>query len=262
MVNFDKLFSIVCCNMISMFLATLKQLKKKDEKKIPHNKGISSTTFHKSKIIVSIGSENFESPQLMIKYAQNEFLEAFLFPRDRLSFFPFSLITGVSTPHEFLNLISVAVQTEKTANEYISLYRSNGTALSCHVSVMSITNRFIDTKLVPLDFPQTVDSTKWAVVTVNSAIITDPIHDKKGGESLETTLVNQGTLTEVKTARPKGKNKKISAAAIDQKVDDAQKDKNHNAVDMTEKQLHTIDCRSSSSSVLDDPHTLLSNQFR
>ena len=64
--------------------------------------------------------------------------------------------------------------------------------------------------------------------------------------------MNQGTLTEVKTARSKGKTKDGLTAIIDQKLDCVQVDNNHEAEDdMTDKQFPMVDC-SSTSSILDD----------
>ena len=186
------------------------------------NTKFSGTNFKRSKIIVSIGVNDSENQQLMIKYAQNEFLETFLYPRDGLKFFPLSLITGLSTTAEFLKVVSAAVQAEKTANEYIILYQSNGKALQCHVSVMSITSRFLEKTLETADILQRATTTKWAVITLNSAVIADPPLCKKGKlseitPSSHANKLSKGILAKIRNVPQKGKSEDEAATIFAEK---------------------------------------------
>ena len=205
-------------------------------KNLRSNTKHSGANFKRSKIIVSIGVNDLENQQLMIKYAQNEFLETFLYPRDGLKFFPLSLITGLSTTAEFLKVISAAVQAEKTAHEYIILYQSNGKALQCHVSVMSITSRFLEKTLETADILQRATTTKWAVITLNSAVIADPPLCKKGkvNEITPSSNANQlskGILAKIRNVQQKGKSedatkfaeKRHNPSAADDDNDDDEK---------------------------------------
>ena len=119
----------------------------------------------KSKIIVSMRPRDMDNPNLMITYAQDIFLQTFGFPREMLKNFPFDLITGPSTPRENLHFITTAVLAEKSACEFLNLYRSNGVPLSCYVSVVSISNRSEESQItIPA-----AERTKWAVLTIRSA---------------------------------------------------------------------------------------------
>ena len=124
----------------------------------PFIEGLGCSISLKSKIVVVMRPRYLENPQLMILHAQDIFLQTFSYSRDLLSFFPFELLTGPSTSREVLHVLTTTILMERTANVYMNLYRSDAVSLSCHLSVVSITNKGDD-------------GTKWAVFTITSASI-------------------------------------------------------------------------------------------
>lgn len=136
-------------------------------KKIAENQSWNDI-FAQSKIVVSMEPRNVDNPMVMIQHAQEDFLLNFGYKASDLPM-PLAALFGKASIRVAVHRIQTAILTKKAACEYVNLYKANGIALSCHLSVISLTGGNCQT------VPQTDDETpptrpfRWAVITIRSA---------------------------------------------------------------------------------------------
>lgn len=119
--------------------------------------------FQPSKIVVSMNPRNFESPELVIRFAQSEFLTTVGYEEEDILGMPFEIILGQASIRLNTYKIQTAILMGKTASEYNNLYRRDGVMLSCHLTVQSLTGTS--------ETNSSARREKWAVITIKSASI-------------------------------------------------------------------------------------------
>lgn len=127
--------------------------------------------FAQSKIVVSMEPRNVENSQIMIQHAQADFLQNFGYQSSDLPM-PLSALFGKATIRISIHRIQMAVLMKKSACEFVNLYKSNGIALSCHLSVISLTGCSSPQSQSDLGEETVVERPfRWAVLTIRSASV-------------------------------------------------------------------------------------------
>ncbi len=128
-----------------------------------------SDIFACSKAVVSIDPRNLSNPALMIRYAENSFTTTFGYsPKSVPGGMRASILIGNGTLRHNWFKIENAVLSETTTAQYINLYTSAGTPLTCHVCVVPISRR-TNTGTGASTHP--VGTAKIAVLTFRSASV-------------------------------------------------------------------------------------------
>jgi hypothetical protein len=131
--------------------------------------------FATSKLVLSMNPRNLTNPHVMIQHAQKEFLMNFGFTPEQLPF-PLHYIYGNSTERNKIIRLEQSLLTSRSFSEFINLHKSNGSSLSCHASLLALTNQN-DTRVVP-QMMMTMDMNyqsnqfvKYGVLTIRSASV-------------------------------------------------------------------------------------------
>ena len=158
------------------------------------------------KITTCIEPLNISNPNLMVKYAQDEFFETFGYTRDELNSFSFSKLSGDATSRNVLSRITIAILMGKNSVEYINLYKKDGTVLSCHVSIQCINGNQRMVKKI-LASNSNVNLQKWAVITIRSASVVG--NSKHSGLSiLGIERVSKDLLNKIGTVNSRAKTRR------------------------------------------------------
>jgi hypothetical protein len=91
----------------------------------------------RGKIVVCLQPRNLENNEIVIHYAQEEFLHMFGYDESSLPM-KMSKLYGDATRRDIAFHIQNAILTRKSDLEYINLYRSDGMVMACHISLVSI----------------------------------------------------------------------------------------------------------------------------
>lgn len=137
-----------------------KPRKVKEEKKVAVKPWLD--IFQAGKIVVSMNPRNFENTELMIRHAQQEFLDTVGYASEDILGMPFDIVLGQASIRLNTYRMQNAILTGKSACEYNNLYRRDGVMLSCHLTIQSITGSASSTN---------EHREKWAVITVRSASV-------------------------------------------------------------------------------------------
>ena len=138
--------------------------------------------FAASKIVVSMSPRNLFNPNVMIRFADSNFLDIFqVEPTDATSTSgkAFSVLFGEGTIRANWQRIEMAILTGKSHDEFINFYTANKIPLSCHVHVNCLSQSPPSSGLEGGDAASTsrsnhsrsTDLEKWAVVTIRSASV-------------------------------------------------------------------------------------------
>lgn len=138
--------------------------------------------FAASKIVVSMSPRNLFNPNVMIRFADSNFLNIFqVDPIDATSTSgkPFAEMFGEGTIRANWQRIEMAILTGKSHDELINLYTSKKIPLTCHVHVNCLSQAApppphsgmegSSSNNEPSD--PSPDAEKWAVVTIRSASV-------------------------------------------------------------------------------------------
>jgi hypothetical protein len=133
-----------------------------------------------SKIVVCINPNNFINSDIMVKFADEEFLYTFGYKRETFNDFSLSRLFGKSTSRIIVSRLQKCLLIGKATCEYINLYRRNGVGLSCHISMTVLSsqkkvsinrinsnNNSVESETSNNDS----DMVKWGVITVRSASV-------------------------------------------------------------------------------------------
>jgi hypothetical protein len=121
--------------------------------------------FAQCKLIISLSPRD-SKPEIMVHHTQAEFRNNFGYDQSTLPF-PLKTLFGKATIRYSTVKLQNALMGNKSTCEYMNLYKQNGTPLSCHVTLTTLTGRSVD-----IDPLTTVMSTeKWGVVTIRSASV-------------------------------------------------------------------------------------------
>jgi hypothetical protein len=131
--------------------------------------------FATSKLVLSMNPRNITNPHVMIQHAQKEFLMNFGFTPELLPF-PLHYIYGNSTERNKIIRLEQSLLTSRSFSEFINLHKSNGSSLSCHASLLALTNQNDTTSVVPqmmmMDMNyQSNQFLKYGVLTIRSASV-------------------------------------------------------------------------------------------